>query len=131
MVGQVRGKYGIPSAVADSDPNVVVDTVSQASADALAQSGVAVGPEGRTLVGTVKSYWLDGFAGYKGTVTVQYALTDASGKSVWSKEISGASGGELVFKSPQSMTKDIFDAALTDLSKKAAIEFQSAEFKKR
>ena len=93
VVGQVRGNYGIPSALVDSNPNVVVDTVSQATADALAQSGVGVGADGPTLTGTVKHYWLDGFTGYKGTITVAYVLADASGKSVWSKELSGSSGG--------------------------------------
>jgi hypothetical protein len=130
VVGKVRGSYGIPASVTDSNPNIVVDTVSQATADALAQSGVGVGPGGGTLVGTVKSYWMDGFAGYKGTITVQYALLDASGASVWSKEVSGGSGGALVFKSASSMTQDIFGVALSDLAKKAAVEFQSPEFQK-
>src|SRR6185369_16189897 len=124
VVGQVRGSYGIPASVTDSNPNVVVDTVGQATADALAQSGVGVGPSGPTLTATVKHYWLDGFAGYKGTITVLYALEGTS----WSKEISGGSGGALVFKSAQSMTQDIFGAALSDLANKASAEFKSAEF---
>lgn len=130
VVGKVRGSYGIPASVADSNPNIVIDTVSQATADGLAQSGVGVGTGGRTLVATVKHYWMDGMTAYRGTVTVQYALLDASGASVWSKEISGGSGGALVFKSASSMTQDIFGAALSDLASKAAAEFKSPEFQK-
>lgn len=130
VVGKVRGSYGIPASVTDSNPNVVVDTVTQATTDALAQSGVGVGDGGHTLEATVKHFWMDGFTGYKGTVTVAYALRNGSGKSVWTKEISGASGGALVFKSAQSMTQDIFGAALSDFANKAATEFKSAEFQK-
>jgi hypothetical protein len=130
VVGKVRGSYGIPASVTDANANVVLDTVSQATADALAQSGVGVGTGNRTLVGTVKHYWMDGFQGYKGTITVAYELRDASGNVLWSKELSGGSGGALIFKSGVSMTQDIFAAALTELAKKAATEFKSEEFQK-
>ena len=128
VIGNVRGSYGIPASVADSNPNIVIDTVSQATADALARAGVGVGTGGHTLVGTVKHYWMDGFTTYKGTVTVSYALMDASGTATWTKEITDGSGGAPVFKSASALTRDIFGAALSDLAQQAATEFQSAEF---
>ena len=127
VIGKVRGSYGIPASVTDSNPNVVVDTVSQATADALAQAGVGVGTDGLTLVATVMHYWMDGYVGYKGTVTVNYALLDAAGASSWSKQISGASGGSMIFDAGD-MTKGIFEAALSDLAKHAWLAFQAAEF---
>jgi hypothetical protein len=128
VIGRVRGSYGIPASVADSNPDIVVETVSQATADALARAQVGVGPDGYTLVATVTHYWMDGFTGYKGAVTVSYALLDASGAAKWMKEISGTSGGAPVFKSAAAMTQDIFGAALRDLARTATAEFQSAEF---
>lgn len=131
IVGQVRGSYGIPSSVGDSNPNVVVDSVSQSTADALAQAGVGVGESSHTLTGTVRQYWLDGFAGYKGTITVSYALADAAGTTVWSTEITAASGAAPIFKSAQAMTQDIFGEALSDLAQKAVAEFKSSQFQEK
>jgi hypothetical protein len=131
LVGQVRGSYGIPAGVSDSSPDVATRTVAEATTDALKQAGVGVGSGGsRTLVATVKHYWMDGFTGYKATVTVQYALEDASGKVLWTKDVSGGAGGALVFKSAQSMAQDMFGSALSDLAKKAAEDFKSPEFQK-
>jgi hypothetical protein len=130
LVGQVRGSYGIPADVTDSTPDVAARTVTEATTDALKQAGVGVGAGNKTLVATVKNYWMDGFTGYKATVTVNYALQDASGKVLWTKDVSGSAGGALVFKSAQSMAQDMFGTALTDLAKKAEAEFKSAEFQK-
>lgn len=131
QVGQVRGSYGIPSAVKDSSPDVAPRTVGEATTDALKQAGVGVDAGAKqTLVATVKHYWMDGMAGYKSTVTVQYALQDASGKVVWSKDVSGGAGGALIFKSAESMAQDMFGNALTDLATKAAEQFKSADFQK-
>jgi hypothetical protein len=129
LVGQVRGSYGIPADVTDSTPDVASRTVTEATTDALKQAGVGAGG-GKTLVATVKHYWMDGFTGYKATVTVNYALEDASGKVLWSKDVTGSAGGALVFKSAQSMAQDMFGTALSDLAKKAEAEFKSAEFQK-
>jgi hypothetical protein len=131
LVGQVRGSYGIPADVTDSTPDVASRTVTEATTDALKQAGIGVAAGGgKTLIATVKHYWMDGFTGYKATVTVNYALQDASGKVLWSKDVSGSAGGALVFKSAQSMAQDMFGTALTDLAKKAEAEFKSAEFQK-
>lgn len=131
LVGQVRGSYGIPSSVTDTNPNVVIDTVSQATADALAQAGLGVGESSHTLTGTVRQYWLDGFAGYKGTITVAYALADTAGTTVWSKEITAASGDAPIFKSAQAMTQDIFANTLSDLAQRATLEFKSPAFQEK
>jgi hypothetical protein len=127
MVGQVRDSYGMAASLIDSNPDVVIDTVTQATSDALAQAGVGVGTGEHTLVGTVQHFWVEGATVYEGTVTVSYALLDASGTAAWTKEISASSGGTPVFKSASAMTRDIFEAALKDLAKQAAAAFQSAE----
>lgn len=130
QVGQVRGSYGIPAAVKDSSPEVVTQTVTDATTDALAQAGIGVGAGGeRTLVATIKHYWMDGFAGYKSTVAVQYSLQDASGKVLWSQDVTGSAGGALMFQSADSMAQDMFGKALTDLATKAAEQFKSAQFR--
>ena len=129
VVGQVRGSYGIPSSVKDASMDVAPSTIGAATTDALQQAGVGVGPSSkRFLVATIQHYWMDGLGGYKGTVTVQYDLQDASGKTVWSKQVSGASGGALIFTSAEKMTQEIFGKALTDLATKASAEFSSKEF---
>jgi hypothetical protein len=129
QVGQVRGSYGIPSAVKDASPDVATRTVSEATTDALRQAGVAVKDGStHTLVATIKHYWMDGLAGYKATVLVQYALKDGSGKVLWTKDVSGGAGGALFFKSGESMAQDMFGNALTDLANKAAAEFKTPAF---
>lgn len=130
QVGQVRGSYGIPSAVKDSTTDVTTRTVTEATTDALAQAGVGVGTGGnRVLVARVKHYWMDGFAGYKSTVLVNYSLEDSAGKVLWSAEVSGGAGGALMFKSAESMAQDMFAKALSDLAAKAAEQFKSAQFR--
>jgi hypothetical protein len=131
QVGQVRGSYGIPSSVKDASADAATKSVTDATTDALRQAGVGVQDGGKyTLVATVKHFWMDGFHGYKATVTVQYALQDAAGKTLWSKEVAGGAGGALIFKSPESMAQDMFGNALTDLATKATEEFKSADFQK-
>jgi hypothetical protein len=127
-VGQVLGSYGIPYSVTDANPNIVVESVSQSTADALAHAGVGVGEGTHTLTGTVRQYWLDGFAGYTGTITVGYALSDASGATLWSEEIVAATSDAPIFKSAQAMSQDLFGKALSDLAKRAVVEFKSPAF---
>lgn len=131
QVGQIRGSYGIPSAVKDGDTEVATKTVADATNDALRQAGV--GPQtgsAKTLVATVKHFWMDGLAGYKATVAVQYALQDSAGKTLWSAEVKGGAGGTNLFRGAESFTQDMFEKALTDLACKAAEEFKSDAFKK-
>ena len=131
QVGQVRGSYGIPSSVKDSTTDVATRTVTEATTDALKQAGIGVEASGnRVLVATVKHYWMDGMAGYKATVLVQYTLQDSSGKVLWTKEVSGGAGGALIFKSPESMAQDMFGNALTDLANKSADQFKTSDFQK-
>ncbi len=131
QVGQVRGQYGIPGAVKDSNIAVVQKTVTEATEDSLRQAGIGVQAGGnRTLVAKVKHFWMDGFQGYKGTVVVSYSLQDAAGKELWAKEISGGSGGALLFKSGESLANEVFGKALTDLATKAVTEFKSADFQR-
>ena len=128
IVGQVRSGVGIPSAMKDSDPNAVTRTVTEATNDALRLAGVAGGKGAKTLVATVKEFWMDGYTGYKGTVVVDYALQDASGATLWQKTLTGSDGAALVMKSSYGMTEDIFKKALANLATSAATEFQTAEF---
>jgi len=131
QVGVVRGSYGIPSSVKDSNPTVVVTTVTDATTDALKQAGVSVqAGANRTLVASVQNYWMDGMAGYKSTVKVKYTLENGSGKALWTKEVSGSAGGALIFKSADSMAQDMFGNSLTELAKNATAEFKSADFQK-
>lgn len=130
VVGQVRGSYGIPSSVKDSAPDVATRTVGEATTDALRQAGVGAQGGTKTLVATIKHYWMDGFTGYKATVTVHYEVQDASGAVLWSADVSGGAGGALMFKSAESMTTDMFGNALSDLAQKASVQFKSAEFQK-
>jgi hypothetical protein len=128
VVGQVRSGVGIPNAMKDSDPNAVTRTVTEATSDALRQAGVAGGKGDKTLVATVKEFWMDGYAGYKGKVVVDYALQDGSGATLWQKTLTGSDGAALVMKSSYGMTEDIFKKALANLATSAATEFQTAEF---
>ena len=130
QVGQIRGSYGIPSAVKDSNVDVATQSVGDATTDALRQAGVGTQGGGKTLVATVKHFWMDGMAGYKASVNVDYALLDASGKTLWSAEVKGGAGGTNLFRGAESFTQDMFENALADLANKALEQFRSEAFKK-
>lgn len=126
-VGKVRSGMGIPSTLTDKDPNVVKRTVQEATLDALKHAGITAG-NGKTLEATVKEFWMDGYMGYKGSVTVVYTLKDAAGKTLWTRTVTGADGGSNAFRDSFSMTEEIFRNALTEVSANATKEFQSADF---
>lgn len=128
VVGQVRNTVGIPNDLSDADPTVVTRTVTEATTDALKHAGVGVGGSGKILVATVKEFWMDGYMGYKGSITVDYALKDAEGKTVWTATITGADGGSNVMRSAFSMTEEIFQKALTEVAANATKAFQTPEF---
>jgi hypothetical protein len=131
QVGQIRGSYGIPSAVRDASPEVATRTVSDATTDALKQAGIGIeGNAGKTLVATVTHFWMDGMMGYKATVAVDYALQDGSGKVLWSAEVKGGAGGTNLFRGAESFTQDMFENALADLANRALEQFRSAAFTK-
>jgi hypothetical protein len=129
-VGQVRGGFGIPQGLKDSDANVVARTVTEATGDALRLAGLGATGGGKTLVGTVTEFWMDGFVGYKAGVTVTYTLQGgAGGPPLWTQEIKGAAGGSTFGASgPNAMAEKLFAAALSDLANKASVEFKSAAF---
>ncbi|MBI3781936.1 MAG: hypothetical protein HY270_00895 [Deltaproteobacteria bacterium] len=130
FIGQVRSSYGIPRALKDANVVVATSTVGAMTVDALQQAGLGVGRGSgkRTLVATIKHFWMDDVQGYKATVTVQYELQNASFKIVWSKQLSGVAGGASSFTSPEKTAQELFGQALADLSSKAAAEFKSSEF---
>ncbi|HVN83604.1 MAG TPA: hypothetical protein VMW17_02045 [Candidatus Binatia bacterium] len=131
QVGQIRGSYGIPTSVKDADPEVATKSVVDATTDALRQAGVGTQATGsKTLVATVKHFWMDGLMGYKATVAVQYALQDGAGKVVWNAEVKGGAGGTNLFRGNESFTQDMIENALADLAVKAAEQFKSDGFKK-
>ncbi|MBI1817501.1 MAG: hypothetical protein HYR72_21205 [Deltaproteobacteria bacterium] len=131
QVGQIRGSYGIPSSVKDSSPDVATVAVSDATIDALRQAGIGMqAGGGKTLVATVKHFWMDGMMGYKATVAVQYTLQDSSGKTLWTAEVKGGAGGTNLFRGAESFTQDMFENALSDLANKALEQFKSDAFKK-
>jgi hypothetical protein len=127
-VGNVRSAVGIPSRMNDKHPDVAPHTVTDATSDALRHIGVGVAGGPKTLVATIKEFWMDGYMGYKCTVVVNYQLVDASGKAVWAAEVKGASGGTDVFGSPQSTTMRLFQNALSDLAQNASEQFKAAPF---
>lgn len=128
IVGQTRGSYGIPQSLDDEAEDVAPRTVSDMTKDAMRRAGVASKGNGKTLQATIKEYWLDGMVGYKGTVVIEYAVLDASGQSLWSKTLTGSDGGQTMTKSRFTMTQDIYQKALSNLSEEAVKEFQSPEF---
>jgi hypothetical protein len=130
-VGQTRNGIGIPSGLKDEDPNVVPRTVTDATSDALKQSGVGVqGAGSKTLVATVTEYWMDGYLGYKAYVTVQYALFNQMGAPVWTGEAKGNAGAGAfgLNKSSTRMAKNMFETALADLAVHASENFRSPTF---
>ncbi|MES1171936.1 MAG: hypothetical protein ABUL77_01755 [Bacteroidota bacterium] len=128
-VGQVRGAVGIPQGVDDKNPNVAPQTVGDATSDALRRSGVGVQNGGaKTLVVTIKEYWMDGYMGYAAKILVVYELMDASGRAVWTAEVKGGAGGNSMFKSPHTLALNLYTRALTELSTNAGQQFASPAF---
>jgi hypothetical protein len=129
QVGQVRGSFGIPSGVEDEKEDVAPRTVQDATTDALRHAGVGVQTAaGKTLVSTLKSYWMDGYMGYKAEVAVHFELKDAGGKSLWTSDAEGGAGGTTIGQNPKNMTKDMFERALDELASRASEQFASPAF---
>ena len=128
VVGQTRGDYGIPYALKDEDQEVAPKTVTAMTQDAMRRAGVGQKGAGKTLQATIKEYWIDGMVGYKGTVVVEYAVLDSSGKALWTKTLTGNDGGQTMTKHRYTMTQDIFQKALSNISEEAVKEFKSEEF---
>jgi len=127
-VGNVRGSLGIPQRMNDKNVDVAPHTVTDATSDALRHVGIGVAGGQKTLVATIKTFWMDGFMGYKCTIVVNYQLVDQGGKSLWGAEVQGASGGTNAFGSPQGTTIRLYQNALSDLAQHASEQFQSPPF---
>ena len=129
-VGRVRGGYGNPFPLYESDSHRVALLVQDATSDALRLSRVAVGDNSeRTLVATVRGFWLDGYMGYKATVEVDCALQDGQGNVLWKASISGGGGGVPLW-SPSSFVAPTFQKALADYADHAVVQFNSPAFQK-
>lgn len=129
-VGTIRGGYGNPFSVHESGPDRVAQLVTQATTDALRQAGVEARPGSpRTLVATVKGFWVDGYAGVKSVVEVQCSLQDATGKELWSAFIKGASGG-MVWVVGGGVAEETLTKALGDYAVHAAEEFKTPAFQR-
>jgi hypothetical protein len=128
-VGSVRGGFGNSIAVEDKHADVAPHTIGDATSDALLRVGVGVNNAGqKTLVASIKEYWMDGYMGYKASIIVAYQLMDAAGKPMWSSEVTGVSGGTNMFKSGNTLAKDLFSKALADLVNHASEQFNSPGF---
>ncbi len=112
----------------DADREIIVNSITEATTDALRHAGIAVQPDApRTLVARVGYFWVAGYIGYRGTVTVNYTLQNSDHKSSWSKEIRGGAGGAS-FWFGQKYVQDILENALADFANKAKAEFTSDAF---
>jgi hypothetical protein len=129
QIGQVRGGFGIPNAVKDKKPDVIVKTVTDATTDALHKSAVGVQSDGaKKLVAKVKDFWFDGMLGFAANVTVEYQLTDASGKELWKAEVVGKAGDSMMNSSAKEVAETLLPKALADLAAHASEQFNSPAF---
>lgn len=128
QIGQIRGSFGIPHGVDDKKSDVAVKTVTDATTDALRKSAVGVQNGNKTLVAAVKEFWFDGFMGFAATVTVSYQLTDASGKVLWSADVTGKAGDSAMFSNAKEVAEMLLPRALADLASKAGEQFNTPAF---
>jgi hypothetical protein len=129
QIGQVRGGFGIPQGVDDKKPDVIVKTVTDATTDALRKSAIGVQADGpKKLVAKVKDFWFDGMLAYASTVTVEYQLTDASGKELWKAEVQGKAGDSMMNSSPKAIAEALLPKALADMATHASEQFNSPAF---
>jgi hypothetical protein len=120
---------GIPYHLVDEHEGVVLQTIGDASADALRQAGIAVQTGApQLLVATVTHYWMDGYMGYSAVVAVRYELRNASGHAVWSGEARGQAGGTSKW-SIETLGEALFQRALTQLASSVGTQFKSAAFR--
>jgi hypothetical protein len=129
-IGTVRGGFGNPFPVYDSDAQKVTLLMQAATADALAESRIAVQAESpRTLVVTVTKFWIDGYVGYGASVAAQCDLKDEHGAVLWSATASG-SGGGVAWWGPTGHIQPTFQRALANYAEQATGLFSSTDFQK-
>ncbi len=91
LVGLQRSAVGIKAGIKESSPESVANLVRSAAEDGLGQAGIGIDAGARTtLTAQVLGFWMDwsGYdflsgVAYKGTITVEYTLQDASGRTIW------------------------------------------------
>jgi len=129
QIGQVRSSLKIPHGVDDKKADVVVKTVTDATTDALRKSAVGVQGDGaKKLVASVKEFWFDGYMGFTATVTVDYQLTDGSGKELWKAEVVGKAADSMMASNPKEIAETLFGKALADMASHASEQFNTPAF---
>lgn len=128
-VGQLRpSSIGISYDIEDVDARVVLRTVDEATRDALGRAGVALSDRpGRVLTATVREFWM-GHLGYRSAVQVEYTLWNTEGARLWVASLQGSAVGYDIERSWPSMTEELFQRALWDVSTQAATAFRSPGF---
>jgi len=129
-IGRLRGLLGNPFPLFEAGSQSVRNVTREATTDALRLARVGVYERSpRTLVATVKKFWIDGYFGYKATVTVQCDLRDEQGNVLWTSVITGEGGG-VNWAGPETFVRATFQRALAAYVQKAGGEFSSPEFQK-
>jgi hypothetical protein len=129
-IGSGRGLFGNTIPLYEAASHSVRYVTRDATADALRLARVGVSDHGpRTLVATVKKFWIDGYLGYKATVTVQCDLRDEQGNVLWTSVMTGEGGG-VNWAGPDTFVRATFQRALTAYVQKAGGEFNSPEFQR-
>jgi hypothetical protein len=129
-IGTVRGGFGNPFPVYDTDAQTVSQLVQLATTDALVQSRVAVqSGSPRTLVVTVTKFWVDGYVGYGASVVAQCDLKDEHGIVLWSGTATGSGSGVRLWV-PVSFVQPTFQKALANYVEQATGLFSSTDFQK-
>jgi hypothetical protein len=126
LVGQVRGTYGNPFALRETAP--VAQIVAAATSDALLHAGVrAQSDASRTVIVTIKKYWVDGYMAVTANIEVEVALRDSEERILFSQSIRGDATGSLVI-APQAELEGVFQNALAQYTRAAVASFQSPAF---
>jgi hypothetical protein len=126
LVGQVRGTYGNPFALREAAP--VAQIVAAATSDALLHAGVRAQPDAsRTMIVTIKKYWIDGYIACTANIETQIALRDREERLVFSQLIRGDATGSVAI-APQTELEGIFQNALERYARAAVASFQSPAF---
>lgn len=129
-IGRLRGLFGNSFPLYESGAQSVRAVVHDATADALHLARVGMYEHSpRTLVATVKKFWIDGYFGYKATVTVQCDLHDEQGTVLWTSVVTGEGGG-VNWAGPGTFVRATFQRALAAYVEKAGGEFSSTDFQK-
>jgi hypothetical protein len=129
-IGTVRGGYGNPFPVVETDEHAVRRLVEEATTDALLQAGLGTqATSGHKLVTRIKHFWVDGFVGYKATVAAEIELIDANGKVLWKTEVKGEAGGAALW-TPTGFVPETFQNALSEYAAQASIQFKSPQFQR-